>query len=399
MTAPMADARALPAQVSEPAPDAPFRGHIAPLDGVRGAAVLAVVLYHFGTVRCAPASWSERGAILATHAGWCGVDLFFVLSGLLITGILLDSRDAENRISSFYMRRFLRIFPLYYAVLLGYFVVVPAITGRPATGSGEQIWFWTYLCNWSTSLQPEDRAPMLTHFWSLAVEEQFYLVWPALVFHARRETLARICVAVAVAAPLVRIAVLRLGLPEMAAHRLTLCKVDALVLGGLAAIVLREPAWLRAVVPRLRAAAVVLGALLLGVWALSHGLDHDSFIVETAGLSLLALLFTILVLVVVVEASSGGPLARLFGNRALRWLGKYSYGIYVYNFILYVAVVDPVSAFVGAREGAMRTVLRFVFIAGGLLASAAVALASWRVLESPLLNLKRFFTVRRGATS
>ncbi len=104
---------------------------------------------------------------------------------------------------------------------------------------------------------------MLAHFWSLAVEEQFYLFWPALVFSTRPRTLARICVAVAVGALAARVLLLRLGAPDMMVYRLTLTKVDPLVLGGLAAIVLRDPTWLRAVYPRLRAAAAVLVGLLV----------------------------------------------------------------------------------------------------------------------------------------
>ena len=381
--------------------DVPLGRHIAALDGVRGAAILAVVVYHFGGLRDAPASWLEKGLLLVTRVGWCGVDLFFVLSGLLITGILLDTREAANRFTSFYMRRFLRIFPLYYAVLLGYFVVVPWISGRPATGAGEQVWYWTYLCNWSTSFQADTRTPLLSHFWSLAVEEQFYLVWPALVFFTRRQTLARLCVAVATVVLLTRVAMVGLHFPPIAIHRLTVCRIDALALGGLAAIVLRRPAWLRAVYPRLRVAAAVLCALLLAVAVASHGFLEDSTVVETAGLSLLGLLFAILVVQVVVESSGGGGrTARIFGNPALRWLGKYSYGIYVYNFLLYVAVVEPVSAFAAAQTGTLRTVVHLGFLVGGLAASAAVAVVSWYLLESPLLGLKRLFTAdapsRRG---
>ncbi len=128
----------------------------------------------------------------------------------------------------------------------------------------------------------------------------------------------------------------------------------------------------------------------------SRGFIQYTFIVETAGLSLLALLYAVVVLAVVVEGSAGGgPLARWFGHPALRWLGKYSYGIYVYNYLIYLATVGPARAFIEGREGAARPALRFAYMALGLALSAAAARLSWSVLESPLLELKRFFTARR----
>src|SRR5262249_2846553 len=137
-----------------------------------------VVLFHFSGIFRLRES-TAVGTILAR--GWMGVDLFFVLSGFLITGILLDSRGADGYFSSFYARRFLRIFPLYYGFLALWFLVLAYVFGSAYSdlfARERQVWFWSYTANWGRP----DELGALGHFWSLAIEEQFYLVWPLVVW-------------------------------------------------------------------------------------------------------------------------------------------------------------------------------------------------------------------------
>ena len=143
--------------------------HDPALDGVRGLAIALVVASHVTT-------WPP-----ATQ-GWIGVDLFFVLSGFLITGILADSRNVIGRARAFYVRRALRILPLYYGVLVTLFVVIPILhplhTQEYQTLAREQWWYWTYLQNWRIASAHSIDGGSLVWFWSLAIEEQFYLIWP-----------------------------------------------------------------------------------------------------------------------------------------------------------------------------------------------------------------------------
>ena len=127
--------------------------------------------------------------------GWIGVDLFFVLSGFLITGILYDAKGGPHYFRNFYMRRSLRIFPLYYAFLILIFAVMPLLRASGADHVGKQVWMWTYLSNVLFARVGWEGMPAhTTHLWSLAIEEQFYLLWPLLVWLASRRRLIQLCV-------------------------------------------------------------------------------------------------------------------------------------------------------------------------------------------------------------
>ena len=175
--------------------------HILALDGLRGMAILGVILFH-AAVEYAPSTLSGKALGAVFNVGWGGVDLFFVLSGFLITGILLETRGTAGFFRNFYARRTLRIFPLYYGVLFVIFVVLPHY--RPFDTPGLQTiarnqgWFWTYLTNFGFivhgSVFGNSDWLLLNHFWSLAVEEQFYLVWPLLVYLLSGRSLRVICV-------------------------------------------------------------------------------------------------------------------------------------------------------------------------------------------------------------
>ena len=162
-------------------PSAPL-AHIPALDGLRAFAILLVIVRH-ASLEQGAASRGFLGAL--GNAGWMGVDLFFVLSGFLITRILIQSKGSTYYFRNFYLRRSFRIFPLYYAVLVGLFVVAPIASHSPAVQelARHQIWYWTYTVNFLAANTNGEACGLHTvHFWSLSVEEQFYLIWPAVVF-------------------------------------------------------------------------------------------------------------------------------------------------------------------------------------------------------------------------
>src|SRR5467141_1688790 len=183
-------------------------GHVPALDGLRGLAIIMVLFVHF-VGACQPESAFERILIKGSNYGVWGVDLFFVLSGYLITGILYDSKGSAHYYRNFYVRRILRIFPLYYGVLFLLFFVFPLFPSVYPTGLEEsarhQAWVWPFGVNLFIALRGWWALPYISHFWSLAIEEHFYLLWPLVVFSFRRETLERICLGVIVAALALRI--------------------------------------------------------------------------------------------------------------------------------------------------------------------------------------------------
>ena len=185
---------------------------IRPLDGLRGLAVLAVVLYH-ATLLAPGTGATGRTLLAAARLGWAGVDLFFVLSGFLITRLLVESRGADNYFRVFYARRLLRIFPLYYVSLL-VLVLLFRVPG------GESLWYWLYASNVKATLSGWPSAP-LSHFWSLAVEEQYYLVWPLAVSLLSRRALVSLCAGLVVLVPAARAGAWVLGVPEIGLYVLT----------------------------------------------------------------------------------------------------------------------------------------------------------------------------------
>ena len=165
--------------------DGSARGHIPALDGVRGLAVLMVMTFHFfqrDDWRHIPIG---RALTSISHIGQTGVDLFFVLSGFLITGILLDAKGSPHYFRTFYVRRVLRIFPLQYVALAFFFFVLPLIANVPWVPFGDQLWGWLYAINLHTTFSSTE-ARLPGHFWSLAVEEHFYFIWPAVVLMCSR---------------------------------------------------------------------------------------------------------------------------------------------------------------------------------------------------------------------
>jgi peptidoglycan/LPS O-acetylase OafA/YrhL len=175
------------------------RAHIPALDGLRGIAIL-LVIPHNADIFSQSAPWLWPIALVA-HAGWIGVQLFFVLSGFLITRNLLDTRRDANYLRSFYVRRALRIFPLYFLTLFVGLVVLPHVvqfSPGALASHHNQVWLWTFLSNWAQPYGLEVSG--FSHFWSLAVEEQFYLVWPFVVLFAAGTRLFWVSVVVALAA-------------------------------------------------------------------------------------------------------------------------------------------------------------------------------------------------------
>ena len=363
---------------------------LASLDGVRGLAIISVIAFHamrlHGKVEGFLRVW--RGI---QESSWAGVDLFFVLSGFLITGVLLDSCQDKGYFRNFYARRALRIMPLYYAVLTLVLVIIPALAGSrlPALYSRlteNQFWLWIHLQNYLQSKGPH-QLPGLGHFWSLAVEEQFYWFWPIIVYFTSRRSLLRLCLAICLAEPVLRIALLHFGFSEWAVRELTFARMDTLLYGAIVALLLREPTWLTA----RRSWAPV--SIAVSTAALAWIAFHKGFIPYEApetvvvGYSALGILCAAFVYAC---ASNRTWIGSLMSTPLLRWFGRYSYAIYVFHpplLLVYEATIAP-----HVRFG--RAVSAAVCFLSVTAVSAGMAWISWIVLESRFLKLKRYFEHR-----
>lgn len=370
---------------ADEAPRAPAAPTYRPeLDGVRGAAVLAVLVVHY-----LPAGHWLRWP----HAGVFGLYNFFLLSGFLITGTLLDARSdrgaAGDVLRPFYTRRILRIFPVYYLTLL-----VLTLLGDEAV-TRHLLWHVTYTSNFESALF---RAfhPDVAHFWSLCVEEQFYLIWPAAMLYLPHRHLARFMVAAAAIGIVYKAATCAVGFSHLVTLRMLPGCLDPLAIGGWLALRERMPER-HAQNDRLARLGFLVATpafLMLNAalpWVLGA---HDPELTQ-AYVVLVAAAATVIsaaALVRILRPRGRWVLVvRALASWPLRSVGKVSYGLYVYHYPLLGWVVAMLASSGIHLSIGIPTML--------VVGASAIALAtvSWHVLEKPLLELKRYAPYPRAA--
>ena len=341
-----------------------MRQKIPQLDAVRGIAILVVLVHNLNGFSSAPLS-------LITKHGWMGVDLFFVLSGFLITGILLDSKSSENYFRNFYARRCLRIWPLYYCVLVLMFVIVPLLRPQDASELFQRSspW-WSYpffLQNFLVGA-PVLAVGSLGVSWSLAIEELFYLVWPFFVRFLATGRLQLLAWTVLLLSPGLRLFFLT---RHWIIYSNPFCRLDGLMAGALLAILVRKsgfapgrllkPAWV-----------VFLVAVPLAIATAAYGVMWLTF-------SMAAAASAAFVYLGLFEANAG--FRALVTNRFLIFTGTISYALYLLHKI-------PDDAFKRLHWKDAHPVLAFWII---VLISYLLAIASRYLVEKPFLNLKKLF--------
>jgi peptidoglycan/LPS O-acetylase OafA/YrhL len=359
------------------------------LDGLRGIAIALVMLVHFG-MRIPPDSPAGEWVWALCRSGWCGVDLFFVLSGFLITGILLDTCDDEGYYHKFFARRVLRIFPLYYGVLFVVFVALPLLAPETLDRDlqSKQWYLWTYVSNFISI--HEGAAPWrgtslnFAHFWSLAIEEQFYLCWPFVVHWAGPRRLKRLClVLIVLALPLRLLAHSWIG--PFAPYYLTPCRVDTLAWGALAAVWVRTYSREELIVYGRR--LVWLSApCLAAIFVWRRGLVHIDPVVTGFGFSLLAAGFT--GVVVLIHCAPQSPWNRPLRGGVLQSLGRFSYATYVFHGLLQVWLWDFAEGFQTVIGSYFPALALYVLFCGCV--SYGCARLTWP-LEAACLSMKRCF--------
>jgi peptidoglycan/LPS O-acetylase OafA/YrhL len=382
-------------EAEEKAPTRPGGGwkHIDALDGLRGVAILLVLLDHAFVLISGSPHLFFRAIEKVTGNGWIGVDLFFVLSGYLITSILLNTKTLPNYFRNFYFRRALRIFPAYYTCLIIALVIIPHLPSRVGSslgllrGTTGQAWLWTYCANIKITAIKSWYFGTLDPFWSLSVEEHFYLLWPALVLMLSSRALRRVCAALIVIAPIIRAAMVFNG-NEVGAYAFTLCRMDSLAWGALAAVFTHDGA--KGAIAFCRRKWIyplgLFGILALWPHAGSWQLKFDF----TAGMSLLGFAFCGVVLSTVAR-----PM-RLLNNRVLKSFGKYSYGIYVWEAKFTWGLFPALAASkLGKPIMAIPFAGPIAFCLAAIPVCYAVGWLSFNLMEKHFLLLKRFFEYRK----
>lgn len=356
----------------------PNRAYYPALDGLRGIAILLVVLYH------------NFNFIPYFNYGWLGVDLFFVLSGFLITDILINTRDTSNYFRNFYSRRILRIFPLYYLSLLLFLVLLPLIPGFPLDVhyyQQQQWWFWTYLQNWLLILHPDGNGFALNHFWSLAVEEQFYLVWPFIIILIRRpRVLFLFCILALMTVIAARLYIWyhRESFPTYQ-WLFLFTRIDGILIGSMLAIIYRY----NQSVLRKYSTILILSLAAFNFLIYFIEKEQDFPVWAIAGYTSFAAIFALLIYESVKKEDK--TIDFIFNNRALRFLGKYSYSFYIFHWPVFL-LVKPYTDKMTENWFSQGNTAQLIFSA--LLATLAgllVSIISYHGFEKHFLRLKKHF--------
>ncbi|HZL35167.1 MAG TPA: acyltransferase [Tepidisphaeraceae bacterium] len=363
------------------------------LDGLRGTAILAVLVCHHSAL--IP---NTHGLADLLDNGWAGVDLFFVLSGFLITGILFDAKGTPHYFRNFYARRSLRIFPLYYGFLAALLLLLLLVRFLPGNLGGgldrlwaPQPWLWTYTANFWIGAQKQwtTSTESIIPLWSLSVEEQFYLIWPLVVFSFSRRKLIGICIGVMIGALLLRLMLTAHGIDWFALYTWTPTRADSLAAGGLLALLIRRPGGTRNLREIFNCAGAMAGLLLLVNCRGFDPLGHPWL--RQIIYSLLAIFFAALLYWSIDPASLLGIPRRIYECPVLRIIGRYSYGIYIFHLpLMYL------SRFALTRCGWYDPEHKSWPAALGLIAlnailTSAAAVISFEAYEKQFLKLKRRF--------
>lgn len=358
----------------------PHRSYYPALDGLRGVAILLVILHH---------NFDFSNYFLY---GSLGVDLFFVLSGFLITDIILHSMGEPGFLKNFYIRRVLRIFPVYYLLLIvSLFILPPLLKGQVDLDYyvSNQAWMWTYLQNWLFIFKEPYGSNMLLHTWSLAVEEQFYLVWPLLILWIRRpKRLIVIAGSIFLLTIVARSVLWVLEIDGLAYSSLyTFTRIDGLCIGSLVALL----RFIRSdfISKHMALIVLVMAAFNFGFYFANTSRDTHLPYLAFVGYSTLAVLFGLLVHDAVIQKSKWIQL--ILNTRILKFFGKISYALYVFHLPINILLLPLTLEWITASGEMSLTAART--IAAILLAIAAIILStlSAHFFEKPFLQLKQRF--------
>ena len=392
--------------------------HIPILDGLRGVAIAIVLVFH-SQIYHNPDFFLDRWLRNFSLLGYTGVDLFFVLSGFLITGILYRAKGGPNYFKAFYMRRVLRIFPLYYGIITLWFVSLfilqnhPGLMDKILSGGPKDVirltpYYYLYGANFLTSYYHGFFGPCRGVDWSLAIEEHFYMFWPLLVFLLSRRRMMVACAILLGLSAVFRVSTYALGWGEHVRYVLTISRFDGLALGSFLAVALRgarsHDFVMRIYRPVMWVSLVGLILVIASVnilstdpaEAMAKRFYWSNPLFQTIGYTLTALFFAGF-FVTVLHSTKRNLWSKLLDNALMKSLGKYSYAMYLFH----TWVIAGLYFILPRADAPIVTQFKFqypfqvVFTLLAFVITYLLALASWYGYELHFLKLKKFFNYGR----
>jgi len=354
------------------------RPHYPALDGLRGLAILLVVFYH------------NFDFINYSVFGWIGVDLFFVLSGYLITSILINTLNSPNYSRNFFSKRVLRIFPLYYLCLIIFLVIFPLLglyREEMKFYLDHQWWFWFYLQNWLLSVRFPTAGNFLNHFWSLGVEEQFYLVWPFIILWLRKpKKLMIFILSVLFLLLIFRSFLWMCHLPHFNYTTFyAFTRIDGICIGCLIALLHKiNYNFLR---HKMAVVVTILAILNFGFYFLTQYGDYPYL--AFVGFTTFAGMFGLLL----HEAVTGDTkiITIIFTLPLLKFFGTISYGFYVFHWPVYLMTQPGLSNFFLKNLNLSEEVSKFATSLSATIIAIVISTISYYTFEINFLRLKQKF--------
>jgi peptidoglycan/LPS O-acetylase OafA/YrhL len=360
---------------------------VSQLDGIRGLAIASVLVDHFSQILNVGIGRNLAVIVIDRFldAGWMGVDIFFVLSGFLITGIILKDRSKPDFWSNFYLRRAFRILPAFAVVFVLTLVATHYLIPEIHFGASYVIPTIFFLANWT--ILTSGQMPLLTHLWSLAVEEQFYFLWPQAAKRMKSEHLLALAISLIVLCELTRLTLALLHVGPYIVYNITPTRIDGLSIGAAVAIALTIPR-AHAFLARWWRKIAILAAISL---PLAFAARHGSLFIFDVWSQVLAIPGAITVTAMLIFAATEGSLpsipAKFFDNAFLGYMGRRSYALYLIHLPIGVAIQRSrahgwLAHFFPGLVGNAALILIGVAI------SFALTEASWHWIESPAQALR-----------
>jgi peptidoglycan/LPS O-acetylase OafA/YrhL len=345
------------------------RPHYPALDGLRGLAILLVVFYH------------NFGFINYFFFGWLGVDLFFVLSGFLITDILLKTKSDPHYLRNFYGRRVLRIFPIYYLVLVIFLLIIPSLKLDIINVDyykTHQLWLWVYLQNWLYIFRPVPPDSLsLSHLWSLAVEEQFYLIWPfVILLIGKVKPLFLFMLTLLLLVITARLLVWLYHIEKIAYFNLyTFSRIDGICIGSMMALLRQmNPRFLQKNIAMI---VLALAGLNFIFYFFNNAYSFSFPFLAIIGYTTFAVVFGILVNEAV---NNNKTIALLFDNSIMKFFGRISYGLYIFHWPIYLILSKLMVNLPNLLTSVIATIIATIF-----------SWLSFEFFEAKILKLKKNF--------